>query len=160
MTRRFRVAATGGTFDEIHSGHLALLSKAFEVADSVIIGVSSDEFAARRGKKLNHDFDKRVSNLETAIKENFGKVNYNIARLDGDFGPAVTSGDVDALVASTETSVKGQMLNAARAGKGLKPVQVVAVGIVMAQDGRPISSTRIRRGEIDKEGRVRSGSKL
>lgn len=51
--RRFGVVATGGTFDELHIGHLALLTKAFEVGDKVIIGISSDEFASRVKKKKN-----------------------------------------------------------------------------------------------------------
>ena len=43
---RFSLVATGGTFDEIHVGHVALLAKAFEIGKKVIIGVSSEEFAA------------------------------------------------------------------------------------------------------------------
>ena len=40
----------GGTFDIIHKGHLTLLSNAFDVADKVIIGLTSDEFAAKKRK--------------------------------------------------------------------------------------------------------------
>jgi len=42
VAAKFDIVATGGTFDEIHVGHLGLLSKAFEVGKKVIIGVSSD----------------------------------------------------------------------------------------------------------------------
>lgn len=152
---KFRVVATGGTFDEIHAGHIALLAKAFEVGDRVIIGVTSDEFAAKyKGKKLNHGFGRRVENLEKAIKKEFGKVNYEIAKLEGEFGPAVTSGDVGALVASAETKAKGNRLNETRKKSGLAPVEIIAVELVRAEDGRPISSTRIRAGEIDRDGRL------
>jgi len=148
------VVATGGTFDEIHIGHIALLAKAFEVGNKVIIGVSSDEFAAKRGKKLNHNFDKRIENLKKMIKKEFGNANYEIAKLEGDFGPVVASGDVGALVASSETGNKGQILNEIRAEKGLKPAKVITVKLVKAEDGSPISSTRIRAGEIDGRGRL------
>jgi pantetheine-phosphate adenylyltransferase len=94
------IVATGGTFDELHVGHTALLAKAFEVGKKVIIGVSSDDFAASRGKNLNHNFETRVANLKNMIKKEFGEVNYEIAKLDSDFGPAVTTGDVEALVTS------------------------------------------------------------
>lgn len=145
--------ATGGTFDEIHAGHIALLSKAFQVGDHVIIGVTSDEFVARhKGKKLNHDFDHRVQNLKEVIAREFGNVDYEIARLDSEFGPAVTTGDVGALVASTETEKKGGRLNEIRARNGLAPAEIIAVELVKAEDGRPISSTRIRAGEIDWKG--------
>jgi pantetheine-phosphate adenylyltransferase len=152
---RFRVVATGGTFDEIHAGHIALLSKAFEVGEKVIIGVTSDEFAAaHKGKKLNHDFDRRVSNLKRAIAEEFGDVEYQIARLDSEFGPAVTTGEVGALIASAETQAKGPVLNEIRAKNGLAPAEVITVEMVRAEDGLPISSTRIRAGEIDRNGRL------
>jgi|SRR6266511_3834646 pantetheine-phosphate adenylyltransferase len=153
LAEKFLIVATGGTFDEIHVGHIALLTKAFQVGNKVIIGVSSDKFAAKRGKKLNHNFEARVANLKKTIKKEFGDVNYEIARLDGDFGPAVTTGYVEALVASAETQSKGRLLNEMRSKRGLQPVKVIAVEIVKAENGSTISSTRIRAGEIDRQGR-------
>lgn len=152
---RFRSVAIGGTFDEIHVGHIALLSKAFEIGDRVIVGVTGDEFAARhKGKKLNHNFDQRVENLKKVIAREFRDANYEIARLDSEFGPAVTTGDVGALVASAETKEKGSRLNEIRAKNGLAPAEIISVDLVKAEDGMPISSTRIRAGEIDWKGRL------
>ncbi len=154
MAEKFPVVATGGTFDEIHAGHIALLSQAFQVGKKVIIGVSSDEFAKKNGKRLNHKFDQRVENLKKMIEKEFRSANHEIAKLDGEFGPAVTTDEVGALVASSETHVKGKLLNRMRAKKGLKPVEVIVVEMVKAEDGSPISSTRIRAGEIDGSGRL------
>lgn len=95
-----------------------------------------------------------MSNLRETIEKEFGSVVYEIASLEADFGPAVTSGAVGALVASTETQAKGTILNEMRAGLGLKPVVVIAVELVKAEDGSPISSTRIRSGEIDGTGKL------
>jgi pantetheine-phosphate adenylyltransferase len=148
------LVATGGTFDEIHIGHLALLARAFREGEKVIIGVSSDDFAARRGKKLNHSFEQRVRKLRNVIRKEFGNVVFEIARLDGDFGPVVTSGNVSALIASKETERKGKILNEMRVDRGLKPVRIVAVDLVRAEDGSPISSTRMRAGEIDGRGKL------
>ncbi|WP_415283003.1 phosphopantetheine adenylyltransferase [Candidatus Nitrososphaera sp. FF02] len=150
---RFRAVATGGTFDEIHAGHVALLARAFLEGDRVIIGVTSDEFVKGR-KKINHDFETRVANLKKMIGKEFGDVKYQIAKLDSEFGPAVTTGDVGALVASVETQEKGARLNEIRRKNGLAPAEVIAVGLIKAQDGKPISSTRIRAGEIDAKGRL------
>jgi pantetheine-phosphate adenylyltransferase len=148
LAEKFLIVATGGTFDELHIGHIALLAKAFQVGKKVIIGISSDSFAANRGKQLNHNFEVRSANLKNMIKKEFGNVNYEIAKLDGDFGPAVTTGDVEALVTS-----KGKLLNEMRAKIGVKPVKVITVELVKAEDGSTISSTRIRIGEIDRQGR-------
>ncbi len=163
LKKKFPIVATGGTFDEIHAGHIALLAKAFEVGKKVIIGVSSDKFAADRGKNLNHNFEARVANLKNMIKKEFGDVNYEIAKLDGEFGPAVTTDDVEALVTSTETQSKGNLLNEMRTKIGVKPAKIITVELVKAEDGSRISSTRIRSGEIDRQGRLllkRSPKKL
>jgi phosphopantetheine adenylyltransferase len=138
----------------MHVGHIALLAKAFQVGNKVIIGVSSDKFAAKRGKKLNHNFEARVAKLKKTIKKEFGDVNYEIAKLDDDFGPAVTTSNVEALVASAETQSKARLLNKMRAKMGLQPVKVIAVELVKAEDDSTISSTRIRAGEIDRQGRL------
>ena len=81
-------------------------------------------------------------------------MDYEIAKLYSEFGPAVTTGDVGALVASAETAAKGSRLNEVRAKSGLAPVEVIIVDLVKAEDGKPISSTRIRAGEIDWRGRL------
>jgi pantetheine-phosphate adenylyltransferase len=155
MEKRFDLVATGGTFDEIHAGHLALLSKAFELCKSLIIGVTSDEFAIKRKdkNKINHRYEERVANLRNAIRENFGDVTYQISKLDNDYGPLILSANVGALVASTETAKKGDEINRIRYSKGLAPIEVVTVDLVRAYDGKPISSSRIRSGEIDASGK-------
>ena len=42
---KFESAAMGGTFDIIHKGHMALLSKAFSISSNVIIGLVSDRLS-------------------------------------------------------------------------------------------------------------------
>ncbi|MFI5421053.1 MAG: adenylyltransferase/cytidyltransferase family protein, partial [Nitrososphaerales archaeon] len=49
MSRLYRCIALGGTFDHIHKGHVELLDRAFETAESVFIGLTSDTFAANSG---------------------------------------------------------------------------------------------------------------
>jgi len=52
----FDLVAMGGTFDIIHSGHIALLDKSFSISSKVIIGLSSDQLAEKRGKNLDNDY--------------------------------------------------------------------------------------------------------
>lgn len=156
MTDKFNVVATGGTFDVIHIGHLALLSKAFEQAKKVVIGVTSDEFADTvRGKgKITHTYEQRVANLRQAIQANFGDVIYEITKLNTTYGPTVLSGEVDALIASSETAKKGSEINEIRSNKGVRPLVIVIVDMIRADDGNPISSSRIRSGQIDPRGKL------
>ena len=159
VTDKFNVVATGGTFDEIHIGHLALLSKAFEMGKRVVIGVSSDEFVdMAKGKgKITHTYDQRVANLRLVIQANFGDVIYEISKLNSTYGPAVISGEVNALIASSETAKKGSEINEIRTNKGIKPLAIVIVDMIRAEDGAPISSSRIRTGQIDPQGKLLKG---
>ena len=154
----YRVVATGGTFDHIHRGHEVLLSKSFEAGAKVIIGVTSDAFAASQGKVPDQRFDSRVKNLEALLHARFPGREYTIAELDDYFGPGIASPDVEAIVVSKETERRVPMANALRAKKGYPPLEVVVVDYVLADDAKPISSTRIRSGEIDEQGRVRRGT--
>jgi pantetheine-phosphate adenylyltransferase len=153
---KFDVVATGGTFDEIHNGHLSLISKAFEVGKKVIIGVTSDEFAVERKgiDKIHHSYEERVVNLKEIIKNKLGDVVYEISKLDNDYGPVVISAQISALVASAETAKKGDEINVIRSRNGLPSLTIIAVDMIRAEDGNPISSSRIRAGEIDASGRM------
>jgi pantetheine-phosphate adenylyltransferase len=152
--RKYKLVAMGGTFDIIHKGHLALLQSAFDVGESVIIGVPSDSFVAKLGKDIRNDYNTRVGTLKRLLEKYFPGRNYRVSQLDEDFGPALYTKDVEALVVSEETERKGLKLNKLRAGKGLPPVDIVTVKLVLGKDGRRISSTRIRSGEIDAEGNL------
>ena len=148
------LVAMGGTFDVIHSGHMALLNKAFSISSKVIIGLSSDQLAAKKGKNLVNNYSKRLSLLESTIEKNFPNYSYQISKLENDFGPAVIEGSVKALVVSKETSNKGLRLNELRTERNLPPVEIVVVPMVLAKDGKAISSTRIKNSEIDSNGNL------
>lgn len=45
------VAITYGTFDLFHIGHLRILERARALADRLVVGVSTDEFNAVKGKR-------------------------------------------------------------------------------------------------------------
>ena len=152
----FDLVAMGGTFDIIHKGHLTLLSGAFSISSKVIIGLTSDEMATKKGKKLQNNFENRMETLEKIIEKNFPESLYQISKLDNDFGPAVLEKNVEALVVSDETSNQGQILNDLRKQKNLPPVEVVVVPMVLAKDGQRISTTRIKNQEIDFEGNLLS----
>ncbi len=151
---KFDLIAMGGTFDVIHSGHMALLNKAFSISSKIIIGLSSDQLAAKRGKKLVNGYSKRLSSLKDVIEERFPNSSYEISKLENDFGPAVIEGSVKALVVSKETSSKGVKLNELRMERNLPPVEIVVVPMVLAKDGKAISSTRIKNSEIDSSGNL------
>tara|TARA_B100000686_G_scaffold243832_1_gene252853 strand:- start:20 stop:484 length:465 start_codon:yes stop_codon:yes gene_type:complete len=150
----FRLTALGGTFDIIHVGHIALIQKAVSISGKIIIGLTSDDYISKHGKKINNNFEKRFENLEKIIHEKFPNCLFEIVKLDDDFGPAIIEGNVDALVASEETSKKGDILNTLRKDQNLPPVEIITIPMKLASDGNKISSTRIRNSEIDSSGNI------
>jgi pantetheine-phosphate adenylyltransferase len=64
------------------------------------------------------------------------------------------------LVTSPETAQRLALANNLRAEKGFPPLALVTVDWIAAEDGRPISSTRVRSGEIDEQGKLRGRSNL
>jgi pantetheine-phosphate adenylyltransferase len=150
--KRYRQVALGGTFDILHRGHLELLRKSFEIGLSVIIGVTGDEFVREKlNKQIINPYSVRVQNLRNVLQKE--KVNnYEITKLNDSFGPLMISGDIECLVVSSETEEKGKTINHLRAELGLPAIDVVSVKLVLAEDGIPISSSRIRSNEIDENG--------
>jgi len=153
---KYSLTAMGGTFDIIHRGHLTLLSNAFDISNKVIIGLTSDELAAKKGKVTINKYDQRFENLTSAISKDFPNASFEISKLDNDFGPAVLEKEVEALIVSDETSSQGNTLNELREKKNLPSVKVITVPMFLAKDGTRISTTRIKNSEIDADGNLLS----
>ena len=148
----FDIVATGGTFDILHKGHYMLLLKAFEVGRRIIIGITSDSFASRKQKKIINNYGIREENLKKFIDKNFKKSNYSLYQLDDFFGPTVLTRDVQAII-TTESSLENCVkINKLRESKGMPQLEIILVPLVEDKEGKVISSTRIREGEIDING--------
>ena len=146
-SKKYNKVAVGGTFDKFHDGHKRLLSTAFDIGKRVEIGVTSDAFGGLKG-----DIDsceERMGNLKSFFSD---KSNFVVIPLDDAYGTTIHDGDFDAIVVSEETEPTAVEINEIRISKGMKPLDIVIVSFVLAYDGNPISSTRIRRGEINQNG--------
>ncbi len=148
-SKKYNKVAVGGTFDKFHDGHKKLLSTAFEIADMIEIGVTSDAFGGLKG-----DIDsceERMRNLKSFFKD---KSNFIIVPLDDAYGTTIHDEDFDAIVVSEETEPTAVKINEIRVSKDMDPIDIVVVSFVLAYDGTPISSTRIRSGEINQKGDI------
>lgn len=147
---KYKRVAVGGTFDKFHYGHRKLLAKAFEIGENVEIGVTSTAFASKKSE-IDSCTD-RMANLNRFLETKHN--NFHISRLDDSFGSTINDENYDAIVVSEETEPNAIKINEIRVSKGMNPLDIVVISFVLANDGVPISSTRIRKGEINRKGQL------
>jgi cytidyltransferase-like protein len=152
---RYDLVAMGGTFDVLHRGHRKLLKEAFAIGRKVMIGVTTDEFARALHKPHRFDpYPKRKKDLERLLSRWGVLSRAQVVPLYDRFGPTIRTPRIQALVVSRRTLKTAYEINSRRRARRLKPIAVDPIDLILAEDKRPISSTRIRRGRIDREGRL------
>jgi pantetheine-phosphate adenylyltransferase len=135
----------GGTF-----------SLAFDVGDYVFIGLTSDAMAHGKCHDVPRLAARKRELAAMCDRISCGKP-YDIDEILDETGPAA-SGDFDAIVVSEETLDGARRINEMRDVAGLRPLKILAIGLVCANDGRPISSTRLCSGEVEPDGAINRNS--
>jgi len=151
----FTLSALGGTFSMLHVGHAALLLTAFTVSEKVVVGITSDRFAATLSKKHPiPPFEERERNLRNFLSQHRWAERARLVKLEDPYGPTIEDPTIEALVVSPSTSHRAVEINAKRVERNMKTLEVVVCPLVVAEDGYPVSTTRVMSGEITPEGRV------
>lgn len=142
----------GGTFDPLHDGHRALLKKACELSNGggLLIGLTSDRMAKNKSHRVDDYRTRYNAIMELTSAQG---IKPEIIKLDDPYGPTLRD-DFDYIVVSPETYPTALRINEIREENGMRPIEIVLVDYILADDGLPISSSRISRGEIDEHGRV------
>lgn len=172
--KKFQHVTVGGTWDHFHLGHHAMLDKAFAVGETVWLGVTTprylsslDTLSAKSYGPVE-SYEKRLSSVRKYLeekedrevkerKEKFKKSlleRTKLIAIDDRFGTTLTDELLEAIIVSPETELIATEINLLRAQKNYAALEVILVTWVLARDGKPIHSTRIRAGEIDREGNV------
>lgn len=155
MQKKFTTVAVGGTFDEFHKGHIALLVKAFALGEQVLVGLSSDEFAKKLDKPHpTAPYKRRLEELKAFLKKHDFLKRTRIVPLNDVFGVTLSKGCVEALVVSRETEHTAVRINDERKKAGLSPLHIVVIDMIPSENHAPISTTRIHKKEINREGRL------
>jgi pantetheine-phosphate adenylyltransferase len=148
----------GGTFDRLHIGHATLLNAALRVGGPVAIGLTTDDYL-RAHPKIDGGrmrlYVERRRTLTAWLRRHAPHRRWTVVPLSDRFGRSITPG-VRVLVASVETRRGALAVNRERRLRGLPPVRIVLVPLVLGEDLAPITSTRIREGIIDTKGRRRA----
>lgn len=139
----------GGTFNILHKGHEALLSRAL-LFDKIFIGITSDAFVKKHKIYPPVPFRKRKESVEKWFSRKNKTIK--ISRISNIFGDTLKK-DYDYILVSEETLRNAEKINLVRKKLGKKPIAIVVVPIVRAYDGKKITAWRIHKGEIDRNGK-------
>lgn len=151
---KFNLVVCGGTFDLLHKGHREFLRFAFLKGKKVIIGLTSDKFIQNK-KEQTELYSKRKVALEEFLKLEGFQDRGEIIPINDLFGPTLLpSFRAEAIVVSKEAKKGAELINLKRQEKGLPPLQILVAPQVLTEDGGLISSSRIRNGEINREGKL------
>ncbi|HJM17040.1 MAG TPA: pantetheine-phosphate adenylyltransferase [Candidatus Poseidoniia archaeon] len=145
----------GGTFDILHVGHEALLTRAANEGKRVLIGLTTDERASRGRNADNlNPYIIRKQNLENLLSNLGFLEKFEIVPLKNDWGPSVIDEDFGAIIVSEETRNTAEKINKIRIKGGKSELKIVVVPMIKSVDGKYISSSRIRDKVIDSEGNL------
>jgi pantetheine-phosphate adenylyltransferase len=149
------LVSVGGTFDVMHKGHWFLLEETFNVGEKAIVGVTTDEFVASMKKNVAVDtYENRLSDVIEYLDEKGYFERAEIVPLYDPYGPTIDSDVIEGIVVSEETEITAEVINKMRVENGKKPLLIFVITMVLAEDGKPISSTRVRKQEVDRYGRL------
>jgi inosine/xanthosine triphosphatase len=142
-------SAVAGTFNVLHEGHRMLIDRAFEVGDDVFIGITSDDMAEASRSMVNPINIRRAALVEYLSTKDRPWIVFEIEDM---YGPREFMDAVDVLVVSDETLDNGVALNSERAARGLAPLELSVVPLVLCPNGGKICSTAIMTGEYGRNG--------
>ena len=141
--------AVAGTFNVIHDGHKALFARAFELGTEVCVGITSDAMAAESRPDFVPLHVRRTA-LDSVLRT-YGKP-YSIFVIDDIYGPPEILDDVDILIVSPETEANGYKINEEREKRGVRPLIISIVPLILASDGHKVSARSILEGKYGTHG--------
>lgn len=140
----------GGTFDRFHKGHRKLLEIGLSECQNLEIWMTSDNLAKGKDPRIESWSDRKELIINTLEGDVLERISFHV--LEDLYGPATIREDVQAIVCTPETVENCKKINSLRLENSLAPLHIIIAEHELDWKGRPISSTNIRRGIMDREG--------
>jgi cytidyltransferase-like protein len=153
---KFNLVVCGGTFDLFHAGHKAFINDALNASEKILLGITDDGYVQSFKNNLGvEDFQTRKFAVERFLSSIGASDRVKIVGISNAYEPYLeTSIDYQAIVVSEQTKDVASQINLKRHENNVHELEIVISEMKQAQDGEPISSTRIRNGEINREGKL------
>jgi len=150
----YQQIALGGTFDHFHVGHQHFLDFASNIAQELIIGITTEKLIHTKDNphEIENFHVRKKAVINYCKKKN---INCQIYALDDPYGPTIEEkNQLQALVVTQMTQQGGQKINQLRENLKMKSLPIHVCSMLTDSSGQIISSTRIRNGEISRQGEI------
>jgi len=150
----YKLVGLGGTFDHFHDGHKDFIRYAASFSRELTIGITDKKMT------LSKPFNKTIepANARSRSVKNFCEnegIKARIVELKDPFGPAIERKTIYALACTTDTIFGADKINEVRSKMRMKELPIHIHKLLLDKKGTgPINSSRIRQGEIDRQGNV------
>ena len=153
---KFNLVVCGGTFDLFHAGHKSFIKDALNASEKLLLGITDDGYIQNFKNNLGvEDFQTRKFAVERFLSSIGASDRVQIVGINNAYEPYLeTSTNYEAIVVTQQTKQVALDINAKRSQNGAPQLEVVVSLMKEASDGGIISSSRIRNGEINREGKV------
>lgn len=155
INKQYKKIALGGTFDHFHKGHQTFIMEAGQLADSLLIGVTTPEMTQHKiYPELIESYETRSHAVKAFVKNLF--LDTQVVPLNDQYGPTLEGSTVNAIIATQDTEKGAEAINERRAELQLPKLPIHICTLEKDTEGGVISSERIRSGDISRTGDVYS----
>jgi pantetheine-phosphate adenylyltransferase len=151
--KKFLRVGMGGSFDHFHAGHRHFLTFAASQAEKLFVGITNQ--ASIQNKPFAgslEDWPTRAASVRDFCQKK--GIQAEVFELNDIYGPTLEPDAVDALCVTTETVHGAERINQTRQQNKLAQLPVSVCDLLPAEDGEAIHSVRIRKGELNREGKL------
>jgi len=152
--KKYNLAVCGGTFDHFHKGHKEFLRYCLSIGKKLLIGITSDKFIKNKSRKENiESYKMRYQQLEKFLRQENAINSASIQPIDDVFIPKEWENlSIEAIVVTNDTILGAKKINLRRIEQGKVPLKIEVFPSIRSRNKGYISSSKIRSGEIDREG--------
>ena len=151
----YNLVVCGGTFDHFNKGHREFLRYALSKSLKLLIGLTTDAYVKEKNKTEGVDsYRIRKLQLEKFLKEEKALEKISITPIDSVFIPKIwESLPIEAIIVSENTVLGAEKVNLKRKEQKKYPLKIEVCPLIKNENNEYISSSKIRKGEIDSEGK-------
>lgn len=153
MKFKYKNAIFGGTFDHLHIGHKTFIDHAFSHARNITIGLAVGALLEKKPILYAlEDYSTREKNLVSYLDDINCLDCFRIVSISDIYGISLKMQDVEAIFVTEDLVRNAEKINEKRKELGMSVLAIDIVPRLTNEDGQEVTASRIRMGEMDRDG--------